>query len=193
LPAQGVDPFTAVQVLAPMRKGSLGINELNQLLQAALNPAEPEKGELFLAGRLFRAGDRVIVTKNCQEHDVYNGDIGILRRIDEEAEVLVLDIDGELVAYPFEKANHLALAYVITIHKSQGSEYPTTVVLLFHQHYTMLQRRLLYTAMTRPKQRMIFIATESAIQRAVQNTETSSRNTLLAARIRIQARRQPAV
>ena len=114
----GTDPFTGVQVLSPMRRGSLGINELNGLLQAALNPPSPEKDEIVLANRLFRAGDRVLVTKNSKEEGVYNGDIGILKGIDTDEEKLWLGIDGEDIAYPFEKANHLALAYAITVHKA---------------------------------------------------------------------------
>ena len=95
-----------------------GINELNGLLQAALNPPSPEKDEIVLANRLFRAGDRVLVTKNSKEEGVYNGDIGILKGIDTDEEKLWLGIDGEDIAYPFEKANHLALAYAITVHKA---------------------------------------------------------------------------
>ena len=195
LPAHyGVDPMRDIQVLSPMRKGPLGVYELNTLLQGALNPKRPETHEIYLHGRLFRTGDRVLCNKNNAGPGLVNGDVGTLTRIDLPNKLLLLDVGGQEFPLGFQNAEHLSLAYVITVHKSQGGEYPIVIGLFFHQHYTMLQRALLYTGMTRPRKQMVFLAlaTEAALKMAAENGETAHRNTLLAQRIRMLAARKAA-
>jgi len=188
----GINPMRDIQVLSPMRKGPLGVYELNVLLQEALNPKRPETREIYLFGRLFRTGDRILCNKNNAGPGLVNGDVGTLARIDPPAQLLTLDVGGEEFSLDFENADKLSLAYVITIHKSQGGEYPIVIGLFFHQHFVMLQRALLYTGMTRPRKQMIFLATEAALKMAAENAETVRRNTLLAQRIRMLAARKAA-
>ena len=193
LPARyGVDPLKDIQVLSPMRKGSLGVYELNTLLQEALNPKSPQKTEVQLAGRLFRVGDRILFNKNNRAAGVCNGDMGILRAVDFAGRSLALDVDDRAVRIEFDDARQLSLAYVITVHKSQGGEYPMVVALFFHAHFVMLQRNLLYTAMTRAKQRLVLLATPGALEMAADNSQTMHRNTLLAKRIQMLAARKAA-
>ena len=193
LPARyGINPMRDIQVLSPMRKGELGVNELNTLLQQALNPKTPHTSEIMLAGRLLRTGDRILCNKNNPAVGVVNGDVGTLAAIDHAAKALVLDIGGKEMRLPFEQADQASLAYVLTVHKAQGAEYPFVIALFFNQHFTMLQRNLLYTAMTRAKQRLVFLALPQALEIAARTIETTRRNTLLAQRIRVLGRRKAA-
>jgi exodeoxyribonuclease V alpha subunit len=162
------DPLSQVQVLAPMYKGAVGIDALNERLQAVLNP-EDEAESFILAGKRFRLGDKVIQMRNNYELDVYNGDIGRLVDVDTSASRFDVNMDGRIVTYRFSDAVDLTLAYAISIHRSQGSEYPAVVIPVVTQHYRMLQRNLLYTAITRAKKLVVLVGTRRAIQIAVEN------------------------
>ena len=137
----GLDPLTDIQVLAPMNRSPLGARHLNQVLQEALNPPE-DKPEIQRYGWTFRQGDRVIQTENNYNRDVFNGDLGIIAKINRIDQELTVDFEGTPVVYDFADLDELALAYVLSIHKSQGSEYPCVVIPLHTQHYMMLQRNL---------------------------------------------------
>jgi exodeoxyribonuclease V alpha subunit len=145
----GLDPVRDVQVLCPMNRGGLGARSLNIELQRALNPPGEVRVERF--GWTFCPGDKVMQVANDHEREVYNGDLGIIRRIDLEESELIVDFDGREITYDFGELDELVLAYATTIHKSQGSEYPAVVIPLTTQHYPMLQRNLVYTAVTRGK------------------------------------------
>jgi exodeoxyribonuclease V alpha subunit len=179
-----LDPLRDVQVLSPMNRGSLGIRELNVRLQAELNPVRP--GEPFLEkfGWQFRPRDKVIQTENDYDKEVFNGDIGQIMRIDPEERVVAVRFDSREVMYEFGELDELALAYAITIHKSQGSEFPAVVIPLATQHYMMLQRNLVYTAVTRGKQLVVIVGQRKALSLAVKNNRTEQRFSGLLARLR---------
>ncbi|MBX3062067.1 MAG: ATP-dependent RecD-like DNA helicase [Anaerolineae bacterium] len=160
----GLDPLRDVQVLAPMYKGEVGIDALNAQLQAVLNP---DGEQVQFAGKTFRVGDKVIQTRNNYLLDVYNGDIG--RVIGAQGGTLLIDMDGTQVEYSPKDAADLLLAYAISIHRSQGGEYPAVVMPVATQHYRMLQRKLLYTAITRAKQVVVLVGQRRAVQVAVEN------------------------
>jgi exodeoxyribonuclease V alpha subunit len=145
----GLDPIREIQVLCPMNRGGVGARSLNIELQAALNPAGERKVERF--GSTFAAGDKVMQIENDYDKEVYNGDLGLVSRIEVEESELTVDFDGREVIYGFAELDELVLAYATTIHKSQGSEYPAVVIPLTTQHYVMLQRNLVYTGVTRGK------------------------------------------
>lgn len=163
-----LNPMTDIQVLAPMYKGEMGINALNERLQAALNPADETESFMF-AGRQFRLGDKVIMTRNNYEFDVYNGDIGRIYDWDFESQRMSINFDGREVEFNAEAAQDLNLAYAISIHRSQGGEYPCIVMPVVTQHYRMLQRNLLYTGITRAKQLVVLVGSRRAVQIAVEN------------------------
>jgi exodeoxyribonuclease V alpha subunit len=176
-----LDPIRDIQVLAPMRKGEAGINELNKTLQQALNP----HGLPFEArGRNFRVGDRVMQSKNNYELDISNGDIGFILGFDKDDQEIHIDFYGRTVVIPYREANELELAYAQTIHKAQGSEYPVVIVVVSWAHNIMLQRNLLYTANTRAKRMALFIASKGAIGKAVENCDVKKRYTFLRQRLR---------
>ncbi len=181
--AFGLDPLRDVQVLAPMHRGAAGTEGLNRALQEALNPA----GEaVALPGRTLRVGDKVMQVRNDYERDVFNGDVGVIaaaRRDDEDEAVVEVDFDGRRVRYESEALGELELAYAVSVHKSQGSEYPAVVVPLVMQHYMLLQRNLLYTAVTRGKRLVVLVGSERAIRRAVTEADASARHTGLRARL----------
>lgn len=170
----GLHPLNDVQVLAPMYKGDIGIHTLNEHLQAALNPV----GEIIdhqVGTREFRLGDKVIQTRNNYEKEVYNGDIGRVASIDPVDRKMEINIDGRLVEYKFHETGDLFHAYAISIHRSQGAEYPAVVIPIVTQHSRMLQRNLLYTAITRAKQLVVLVGTRRAIQIAVENDRVAQR------------------
>lgn len=167
----GFDPMTDIQVLTPMHKGEVGTISLNTALQAALNTNPPVKN--FAMG--FRQGDKVMHLKNNYEKEVFNGDIGIIEELDAENKVLTVNYDGRSVEYDVEELHELTLAYAISVHKSQGSEYPAVVVPITTQHYPLLQRNLLYTAMTRGKKLVILIGTKKALSIALENDRPRQR------------------
>ena len=177
----GFNPFTQVQVLTPMHKGITGSIHLNQTLQQALNPQK--KGIVF-RNHSFLEGDKVMQQKNNYDKEVFNGDIGIIREIDASTKELLIEFDYGVVPYDGKELEQLSLAYAISIHKSQGSEYPAVIIPLTSHHYVMLQRNLLYTAVTRGKELVIIIGSEQALQMAIHNSSPSFRYTGLTARLK---------
>ncbi|MEI7834220.1 MAG: ATP-binding domain-containing protein, partial [bacterium] len=172
-----------IQVLTPMIRGVLGTQNLNQLLQHALNPKQVGVTEFTRGLVTFRCGDRVIQTVNDYTKDVFNGDIGYIRHIDPAEKQFIVGYPEKEVTYSYDNADALALAYALTVHKSQGSEYPA-VVLAFHtQHYLLLQRNLLYTALTRAKKLAVIIGSRRALGIAVKNAAVVARNTRLKERL----------
>jgi exodeoxyribonuclease V alpha subunit len=169
----GLDPVRDVQVLCPMNRGGLGARSLNIELQRALNPPGETRVERF--GWTFCPGDKVMQVVNDHERGVYNGDLGIVRRIDAEDGELVVDFEGREVAYGFGELDELVLAYATTVHKSQGSEYPAVVVPITTQHYPMLQRNLVYTAVTRGKRLVVMVGQRRALSIAVRGQQSRRR------------------
>jgi exodeoxyribonuclease V alpha subunit len=164
----GLDPVRDIQVLCPMNRGGVGARSLNVALQAALNPASEPKVERF--GWTFAPGDKVMQVENDHEKEVYNGDLGLVERVDLEEGELVARFESREVTYPFGELDALQPAYAVTIHKSQGSEYPAVVIPVLTQHYTMLQRNLLYTGVTRGKRLVVLVGQRKAVAMAVRNT-----------------------
>jgi exodeoxyribonuclease V alpha subunit len=160
-----LNPIRDVQVLCPMNRGGLGARSLNIELQKALNPPGEARVERF--GWTYGAGDKVMQVENDYDREVYNGDLGIVQRIDDEEGELVVLFDGREVSYGFGELDELVLAYATTIHKSQGSEYPAVVIPLMTQHYMMLARNLLYTAVTRGKRLVVLVGQRKALAIAV--------------------------
>lgn len=161
----GLDPVRDIQVLCPMQRGGVGARSLNVELQAALNPAGERKVERF--GWTFAPGDKVMQLDNDYEKEVFNGDVGFVEGVDLEAGELAARFDGRLVTYGFGELDALAPAYAVTIHKSQGSEYPAVVIPVLTQHYTMLQRNLIYTGVTRGKRLVVLVGQPKAVAIAV--------------------------
>jgi exodeoxyribonuclease V alpha subunit len=176
----GVDPFEGVQVLTPMHKGLLGSISLNAELQALLNP---RGGQVGRAGRLFRAGDKVMQIRNNYELEVFNGDLGRIAEADPEAQEVTVLFDGRPVVYSYADLDELVLGYACSIHKSQGSEYPAVVIPLHTQHYVLLQRNLLYTGITRGRRLVVVVGSRKAAAIAVRNNRVRERHTRLAARL----------
>jgi len=175
----GLVPQQHVQVLAPMYRGPAGVNALNNNLQATLNPPDPRRPEKILFGQLYRVGDKVMQIQNNYDKDVYNGDIGLLVSLDLVEHVLAVKYDEKLITYDWNEADQLVLAYAVSVHKSQGSEFPAVVIPLVTQHYLMLQRNLLYTAITRARQLCVLVGNRRAISMAVRNNKVSRRYTAL--------------
>ena len=173
----GLDPVRDLQVLCPMRRGALGARALNGDLQNALNPNMAEKIERF--GSAFAPGDKVMQTENDYDREVFNGDLGRVLRIDQTEGILIADFDGREVEYPFGELDALVPAYATTIHKSQGSEYPAVVITLATQHYTMLARNLVYTAVTRGKRLVVIVGQRKALAIAVRTHGSKRRWTKL--------------
>jgi exodeoxyribonuclease V alpha subunit len=163
----GLNPIRDIQVLCPMNRGGVGARSLNIELQAALNPAGERKVERF--GWTFAPGDKVMQSENDYDKEVYNGDIGYIDDVDPEAGELTASFDGRPVTYGFGELDTMVPAYAATIHKSQGSEYPAVVIPVLTQHYTMLQRNLLYTGITRGKRLVVLVGQKKAIAIAVRN------------------------
>ena len=183
----GLDPVRDIQVLCPMNRGSLGIRELNAQLQAALNPPQDGSPTVERFGWQFRSGDKVIQTENNYDKEVFNGDIGQVTRIDDQERELQVRFDGRDVVYDFGELDELALAYAITIHKSQGSEFPAVVIPLAMQQYVLLQRNLIYTGITRGKRLVVLIGQEKALGMAVRNDRVQERYSGLKSRINAHA------
>jgi exodeoxyribonuclease V alpha subunit len=179
----GYDPMDDIQVLSPMYRGAVGVSNLNERLQAALNPPSPRKAERRLSGRAFRAGDRVIQLRNNYDLDVFNGDVGRIRSIDALNQRLLVEIDDRVVHYDWSEADELALAYAISVHRAQGSEYPAVVIPVMTTHYMMLQRPVLYTAVTRARELVVLVGTRRAIAIAVRNDKVTRRHSGLGARM----------
>lgn len=171
----GLDPIRDVQVLAPMNKGKLGVRSVNARLQDALNPAREGAGEVERFGVIFRAGDKVIQTRNNYDKEVFNGDIGIVRAVDWTEREVTVDFEGRRVIYEFGEMDELDPAWAITVHKSQGSEFPCVVVPVAMEQFVLLQRNLIYTAITRGKQLVIVVGQRKALGAAVRNDRVRER------------------
>jgi len=183
----GGDPVEDIQVLVPMRRGNLGVESLNEHLQMALNPPEGGKVELRQGTRLYRVGDKVMQIKNNYQKEVFNGDVGRILAIDpEEVEITVLYPDQDeprSVTYAAGEIDELTLAYAVTVHKSQGSEYPCVILPLAMQHRVMLQRNLFYTGVTRAKRLVVVLGSLDAVRIAVRSQEGQQRYSRLCERI----------
>jgi exodeoxyribonuclease V alpha subunit len=185
IPARfGLDPKADIQVLTPMNRSLLGARNLNQVLQTALNPGD-NGPEIQRFGWTFRIGDRVIQTENNYNRDVFNGDLGVIEKINRIEQVLNVNFEGRSVEYDFGDLDELSLAYVLSIHKSQGSEFPCVVIPIHTQHYLMLQRNLLYTAITRGKKLVVLVGTKKALGMAVRRADTGQRHTTLRKRLEV--------
>ncbi len=172
-----------IQVLSPMHRGEAGVGHLNLLLQNALNPPSERKPERHVGGRVFRLGDRVMQIRNNYDKEVYNGDLGHIVALDLEEQTLTVDFDGRRVQYDFLELDELVHAYAISVHKAQGSEFPAVVMPVLTQHYVMLQRNLLYTAVTRARRLVVLVGTPRAIAIAVRNDRVAQRYSALAERL----------
>jgi len=180
----GLHPIDDVQVLSPMYRGAVGVANLNARLQETLNPPSAKKLERKLGGRVFRVGDKLMVTRNNYDKDTFNGDVGRLSAIDLEEQTLTLNFEGREVNYDWLEADELAHAFAVSVHKSQGSEYPAVVIPLLTQHYMMLQRNLLYTAVTRARKLCVLVGTHKAVAMAVKNAAVAARYSGLESRLR---------
>ena len=175
-----LDPIAEAQALAPMHRGNAGVGALNHMLQSILN----ECSESMPFGPIsYRQGDKVIQTRNNYDKSVFNGDIGIIEKIDLEAGSILVNFDGELIDYDKADMIDLSLAYAVSIHKSQGSEYPVVVIPLLKAHFMMLQKNLIYTAITRGKKKVILVGDPAAFAMAVRNNDSTKRCTLLKERL----------
>ena len=179
----------AIQVLTPMQRGVVGAANLNQLLQAAVNPpARDYKGnpgpELHRGGYIFRAGDKVMQIKNNYDKEVFNGDIGMIEKIDPEDRTLAVRFDDRSIEYDATELDEMVLAYATTVHKAQGAEYPIVVMPVMMTHFMMLQRNLLYTGVTRAKKILVLVGQKKAVGYCVRNVTVDKRNTLLAERLK---------
>ena len=170
----GFDPIRDVQVLAPMKKGPIGIENLNHHLQQKLNPGKPA---LVRMGRSFRPMDKVMQIRNNYTKFVYNGDVGTIEEINQEEQVLTVDFEGKIVDYSFSELNELVLAYACSIHKYQGSECPAIVIPIHTSHFKLLYRNLLYTGITRGKKLVVLVGTKKAVSIAVNTDEVNKRHT----------------
>ncbi len=175
----GLDPFRDIQVLTPQVKTALGVQALNKELQAALNPGGPGIAEVKRFDTALRPGDKVMQMRNNYEREVFNGDIGRVLEVDAEEQMIVVEFDGRAVEYDFNDLDELQLSYACSIHKSQGSEYPAVVIPVHTQHFTMLQRNLIYTGITRGRKLVALVGSRKALWIAVNAAETRQRFTLL--------------
>jgi exodeoxyribonuclease V alpha subunit len=188
IPAKfGPDPIRDIQVLCPMNRGSLGIRDLNLKLQMELNPAQQNDLMVEKFGWQFRVRDKIIQTENNYDKDVFNGDIGQITKIDPVEREVTVKFDQRDVVYDFGELDKVALAYAITIHKSQGSEFPAVVIPLATQQYLLLQRNLVYTGITRGKQLVVVIGQRKALAIAVSNNKTERRFSGLLARLKAES------
>lgn len=177
----GLDPAQDIQVLTPMRRGLLGTAQLNAELQALLNP---EGETVSRGGHVLRAGDRVMQRRNNYDLGVFNGDVGRILGFELQEQRASIDFEGQIVVYPFDDLDELGLAYACSIHKSQGSEYPCVVLPLHTQHWVLLQRNLLYTAITRGKRLVVIVGSRRALVQATRHQTSHRRRTLLVERLR---------
>jgi exodeoxyribonuclease V alpha subunit len=165
-----------------MTRGSIGTRSLNTLLQQVLNPPERDKPELPQGGLILRVGDRVIQQVNDYDREVFNGDLGVINQIDREEQEVTVLFNERLVKYDYADLNELTLAWAVSIHKSQGSEYPVVILPIYLQHYALLSRNLIYTGLTRARQLAIVVGPQKAIAVAVNQVRDQARYTYLAQR-----------
>ncbi|MGI5819076.1 MAG: ATP-dependent RecD-like DNA helicase [Armatimonadota bacterium] len=195
LPRRGFRPED-VQVITPMHRGPLGVGELNRRLQEAVNPESPRKAQVRHGDSVLREGDRVLQVVNNYDKDVFNGEIGRIAQINLKEKFATVAFDEHDVSYDQQDFNQLQLAYAMTIHKSQGSEYPCAIIVMHSTHYIMLRRNLLYTALTRAERLAVIVGNSAGVMRAALNTEEQRRYTRLSERLRGNATtedRQPAM
>lgn len=176
----GLSPRGDIQLLTPMRRNQLGADNMNAILQNVINP-NGESFERF--GRIYRVNDRVMQLRNNYDKDVYNGDIGFISRIDRSEQVLRVNYDGREVDYDFGEVDELCLAYASSVHKAQGSEHPAVIILMTTQHYKLLQRNLLYTAITRGRKLVCLVGSRKAVSIAIRNNQTAERRSRLRERL----------
>jgi exodeoxyribonuclease V alpha subunit len=182
IPAKfGLDPVNDVQVLSPMHKGPVGVARLNDELQKLLNPGE---GGIVRGGHLFKTGSKVMQVRNNYDKEVYNGDIGRISEIEHVQQRVVVAYDARHVEYDFSELDEIVPAYAVSVHKSQGTEFPAVVIPLVTQHYVLLQRNLLYTAVTRATKLAVLVGSKKALAIAIRNNKIAHRYTNLAKRIR---------
>jgi exodeoxyribonuclease V alpha subunit len=179
----GFDPLGEIQVLSPLHRGAAGVAELNRRLQEALNPPAEGRPEVRRGGQVFRLGDRVMQTRNDYDREVFNGDMGWITSVDALNQAIAVRIDGREVEYDFSDLDELVHAYAVSVHKSQGSEYRAVVVPVLTQQYMMLQRNLLYTAITRAKELVVLVGNRQAIAIAVRNDKIAERHSALDLRL----------
>ncbi len=172
-----------IQVLSPMHRGEVGVTALNERLQSALNPPRADAAERRAGSRIFRLGDRVMQIRNNYDKDVFNGDMGQVSAIDQEEQVITVQIDDRQIAYDFMELDELTHAYAVSIHKAQGSEFPATVIPLLPTHYMMLERNLLYTAVTRAQRLVVLVGSPRAVAIAVHNDRSRERYSKLVERL----------
>ncbi|HVP76849.1 MAG TPA: ATP-dependent RecD-like DNA helicase [Thermodesulfobacteriota bacterium] len=181
IPAEfGYPPLREIQVLTPMHKGTIGVTNLNIELQKRLNPG---MSGISRGTWNFRLGDKVMQIVNNYDKDVFNGDIGWISKIDAEEREIIIDFDGRAVPYDYSDLDEIVLAYAVSVHKSQGSEYPVVILPVVTQHYLLLQRNLIYTGITRAKKRVVLIGTKKALAMAIRNNKPQRRYTFLSERL----------
>jgi exodeoxyribonuclease V alpha subunit len=163
-----------------MHRGTVGAGNLNSKLQETLNPGE---GGLLRGTRIFRVNDKVMQIKNNYDKEVFNGDIGKISRIDFENQEISITFDGRSVDYDYTDLDEIVLAYAVSVHKSQGSEYPAVIIPILTQHYMLLQRNLIYTAVTRGRKLVVIVGTRKALAIGVKNNKTEKRYTYLRYRL----------
>lgn len=178
----GFDPIDDIQVLTPMHKGTVGAGNLNSQLQDILNPSG---NDVTRGGRSFRVHDKVMQIRNNYDKEVFNGDIGRVVKIDQEAQELTISFDGRDVDYDFSDLDEVVLAYAVSVHKAQGSQFPVIVIPVHTQHYVLLQRNLIYTGITRGRKLVVMVGTKKALAIAVKNNKTQKRYTRLKWRLTI--------
>ncbi|MDX2241523.1 MAG: ATP-dependent RecD-like DNA helicase [Leptolyngbyaceae cyanobacterium bins.302] len=183
IPKQGFDPARDVQVLCPMTRGEVGTRNLNIVLQQLINPPSSDKTEIMRAGMTLRVGDRVIQKVNDYNREVFNGDLGMIVAVDVEEQEVTVQFAERSVSYDYADLNEITLAWAVTIHKSQGSEYPVVILPIYMQHYLMLSRNLIYTGLTRAKKLAIVVGPQKAIALAVRQIKDRQRYTLLDKRL----------
>ena len=183
IPKWGFDPARDVQVLCPMTRGTVGTRNLNTVLQELINPPHPAKAEIVRGGMTLRVGDRVIQKKNDYTREVFNGDLGAIAAIDLEEQEVMVQFADRLVKYDYADLDEISLAWSVTVHKAQGSEYPVVILPIFMQSYMMLSRNLLYTGLTRAKKLAVLVGPKKAIGLAVRQVKDQQRYTLLAQRL----------
>jgi exodeoxyribonuclease V alpha subunit len=171
----GLDPIRDIQVLCPMNRGSIGVRELNTVLQQALNPPRQTEAAAERFGWRFQVRDKVIQTENNYKKEVFNGDIGTIEKIDPVEQEVIVRYDDRLVTYDYGELDEVSLAYAITIHKSQGSEFPAVVIPVAMQHFMLLERNLIYTGITRARKFLVVVGQKKALGMAVRNDQSRKR------------------
>lgn len=176
----GLHPLRDIQVLTPMHRGELGVANLNKHLQDLLNPGE---GKLMRGYKTFKVNDKVMQITNNYDKEVFNGDVGFIISIDQEEQEVLVDVDGRVIAYDFTDLDELVLAYAVSVHKSQGSEYPAVVIPVVTQHYLLLQRNLIYTGITRGKSLVVLVGSRRALAMSINNNKPQGRYSRLKDRL----------